>query len=480
MYWSMARGARGPVLEAAETHLYRALEKLEALEARGARRDYHDVILDWTHKRLVVLYQQDGQSLLPWKAYRQSSSGRTAPGLFGSLQARMSRDTRDFFYNSEARTFTGEQLFAESDVRAQRELTSRELWDLARAPLRTQLDARLRFRHNAVGALDVTYEDHHAQAAQIESFYAPTERLADVRVEQLGAGYERVVPLGSLFDVRLAGSYRLIERRGVVEFLPDRNERFGMFKLNPGVSRFFGSDKLTADLVYVKMDITDLPGGVPEQALREKIIRGAKLEYTFYSPLTVPAFPFGTAEPYRAATRGLSLYAGGVQDDETYGLRRVTRHDIYGGSRYDGPGSWAAQAQVTYYRSRTTFVDPNAVIPRETTDVSQGFSSVKSTLLFTHRIVDEETLPGVTPTQLGFGADMMNVVFPIHWEVATTGPKHFENVRGGLEVWLKIFQYGAGGTPLLFTAGYDAQYFYNLGKTMHLMSGAIRLGWGDL
>lgn len=480
MYWSGARGARAPVLEEAETHFYRALDKLEALEKSGKAAEYHAVVREWTEKRLLVLYQQDGQPLLPWKAYEYDGSGRSAIGAFASVRALISKDTRDFFYNSESRTFTGERLFAESDVRAARALTPREIWDLARAPLRTQLDGRLRLRHNFVGALDLLYSRQTAEAAQIESFYNPTSNFVDVGVQQLGAGYERVFPLYPLFDFRLAGSYRRVERRGVMEFLPNRTETFDMVEVKPSFSRFIGSDKLTLDLVYVRMDISDLPGGVPEQAMRDKIIRGGKLEYALYSPVTFPAFPFGSAEPFRSATRGWSFYVGAVQDDETYGLRRVTRRDLYAGTRFDGPDRWAAQLQGTYYQSRTTVIDPNEAEPVERTDTRQNFSSAKASLILQARGIDEQALPGIAPSAAGFSPDMLNFVVPLHFEAATEGPNDYDNFRGGAEVWFKVFQKGIGGTAFLLTAGYDAQYFYNIDKLMHLVSGGVRMGWGDL
>lgn len=480
LYWSMARGARAPVLELAETHLYRALDKLEELRQAGLYRDYHQTVEDWTKKRLLVLYQQDGQPLLPWKAYEQTGAGRLAPGAFASAQLRLSQDTRDFFYNSEMRTFTGEKLFAQSDVRADRPLTDRETWDLARAPLRGQLDTRLRLRHNFIGAVDLLYSAYQSRSGQIESFYMPTTNFVDVNVAHLGAGYERVIPLYPLFDLRLAGNYKRIERSGATEFLPERREQFDSFELKPSFSRFVGSDKITLDLTYVNMNITDLPGGVPEQALREKIIRGGKLEYALYSPLTMPAFPFGSGEPYRAATRGWAFYVGALQDDETYGVRRVVRRDLYAGTRFDSPARWALQLQGTYYQSRTIFVDPNQAAPQERTDTTQNFASARGTAIYQYRLLDPDRTPGIGDSALGFAPDMLNLVIPVHWEAAVEGPTDYENVRGGAELWFKFFQQGIGGTAFLLTVGYDAQYSYNLGKTMHLFNAGLRMGWGDL
>lgn len=479
MYYAEQRGARGPLLEDAETHFYRALEKLEALRKAGRFRAYHRTIEDWTRKKLTVLYQQDGQALLPWKAYPQSSSGAVAPGLSVAAEVLASKDTRDFFFNSEMRVFTGELLFAQSDVRGGRPLTAREKWDLARAPQRLEWATRLRLRHNLVGAIDLEYRDHSAREAQSESFYAPTEKLVDVGVQQLGVSFRRALSLEPLFDLKLLGAVRRIERTGAVEFEPLRRETFDGYEVRPALSRFVGSDKLTLEGVYAYLDVTDLPGGVPEQALREKLVRSGKLTYSFYSPLTFVAYEHGALEPYRTPTRGLDLYVGAAQDDETYGIRRVTRTDYYAGVRLAGPSSWSGQLQGAHAASYTSFVDPNDAAPALRSDPTQSFSSFRTTALLERRLMDPEARPGLEGAS-AVSLEMLNVVVPLHWDRGLTGPRDYENVRGGVELWAKLFGFSTGGTPLLVTVGYDAQYFYNLSKLMHLGHVGLRLGWGEL
>ncbi len=479
MYYAEQRGARGPILERAEDHFYKALEKLEALKKAGRFRAYHQTVEDWTRKKLTVLYQQDGQALLPFKAFEQDESGHMAPGVSVGAEVLASHDTRDFFYNSEQRIFTGELLFAQSDVRAAEPLTARQKWDLARSPNRLEYAARLRLRHNLIGALDAEYRKSTAKESQIESFYNPTQKFVDVSVEQLKGSYERVFSLYPLFDLRLAGNLRRIERTGAMEFEPTRKESFDGYELRPAVSRFIGTDKVTLEGVYAYFDITDLPGGVPEQALREKLIRSAKLTYSFYSPLTFVALDHGSLEPYRTPTRGLHLFAGAAQDDETYGVRRVTRTDYYGGVALGGPEHYSGSLQVGYGASYTAFVDPNDPALALKSDPTQSFSSLRTNALLERRLVDPEARPGLSDAR-ALSLEMLNVVVPLQWEKALSGPADFENVRGGVELWAKVFGFSSGGTPVLVTFGYDAQYFYNMSKVMHLGHVALRLGWGDL
>jgi hypothetical protein len=479
-YWSGARGAQAPVLELAERHYYRALRKLDALRRERRFRDYHSTVEEWVRKRLLVLYQQDGLPLLPWKAYPQDGSGLNAPGLSLAAGFDVAKDTRDFFHNSEMRTFTGEAAFAASDLRAGAALDDVAIYELARAPLRHQLDLRGRARHNAIGALDAIYTRYRAEESQITSFYEPNRNFADVAVDEFGGAYHRVFPLYPLFDLRAQFSYRRVSRTGAIEFLPERRELFDLFEAKPAISRFLGSDKLTLSGVYALLDVTDVKGGVPAERLREKWIRGATLEYALYSPLVLPSLQDGSLRPYRAPIRGWYFYGGFLQDDEVYGLRTVTRRDYYGGTRFEGPANYDFTLQGTYYTSHTAALDVNELSPVLRTDPSQTFSSFRSTVVLQRRLVNPDVTPGLPSSAFGFAPDMLNLVVPVSHEFAVTGPSHYENIRAGAELWWKVFGTGVWGTTVLFTVGYDYQYFYQITKALHMAHASVRVGWGDL
>src|SRR4051794_7043400 len=204
-YYSGFRGAHRPVLELAERHYYRALEKLDGLREKGRFRDYHAVVEEWVQKRLIVLYQEDGQPLLPWKAYPQHPSGLDAPSVSASSQVSVSMDTRDFYFHDEMRSFSQEANFVSSDLRA-RSITPLQIYNIVRAPLRYRIQDRVRLRQNVLGAFDFIHEYSRAPKSQITSFYlnppGDDVPLNDVTVQQLGGGYNRVLPLYPLFDVR--------------------------------------------------------------------------------------------------------------------------------------------------------------------------------------------------------------------------------------------------------------------------------------
>jgi hypothetical protein len=108
------------------------------------------------------------------------------------------------------------------------------------------------------------------------------------------------------------------------------------------------------------------------------------------------------------------------------------------------------------------------------------YGSARLSLIPQVRLVDQEAIPGVPPSFLGFGLDMMNLVFPLHVDRGISGRRDFENVRAGTELWMKLFGTGIGGAAVLVTLGYDFQYFHQIGKSMHLGQAALRLGWGRL
>jgi hypothetical protein len=476
-YYSGFRGAHRPVLELAEAHYYRALEKLESLKRDGLYREYHAVVEEWVRKRLLVLYQEDGQPLLPWKAYPQHSSGLFAPGLSASSQLSVSQDTRDFYWHDEMRSFTQEANFVSSDLRA-RTITPLQAFNIARAPIRYRIQDRVRLRQTFLGAFDFIHEYSRANEAQITSYYLspPGDNLPlnDVTVHQLGGGYNRVFPLYPLFDLRIEGSIQRVQRRGAVEFLPDREEDFNLYELKPSLSHFLGPDKVTIDGTYVLLDLADAIGGVTDERQRKEIVRAVRIEYALYRPFV---YPF---EDTRTATRGFYLYGGAVQDDKVYGLRTVTTRDIFAAFRYEGAGPLDLTVQGTYLTARTTFVDPTQVHPTEVTDPAQTSANLRTNAVVQIRVINPDAIPGIPTSTLGFVPDMLNVVIPISHDLGLTGRKDYENIRGGIELWFKVFGTGIGGTAVLMTAGYDCQYFYRIHKTLNMAHAALRIGWGDL
>jgi hypothetical protein len=531
-YWTMHRGARRQVTEPGEQHYYAALRKLAAIKKAGRWKDYHTVVEDWVRHDLTVLYQMDGLPLLPFKAYPQNSSGLNAPGVTIGSQLRFARDTRDFFFNNEYRQFTGEMVFANSPIRqggtpagfGGGPLDARQQWDLARAPLRFQLENKLRIRQNAIGTIDLlhaylrqgSFGLSNIDGSQVWSFYNPNNSCAnnrvcaplfpsftDIQVQQVGLGYERVIPLYPLFDLRLAGTVQRVWRDGIVEFHPwnaaverpdgsifdpNRRETLNLYEFKPSISRFLGADKLTINGVWAVLDnpqgTFDAPPGLStgggDEQLRRKVIRAINFEYGMYHPLVLPTFEFGRLSTYRTPTRGLYIFGGVADDAERWGSHEVQGTDYYLGTRFEGPHWTDFTLQGIWEQTNTIVGETDGRGNFVSSFPGQLFSSFRSVFVLQYRVRSYDTFPGMPPSHAGFGSDMLNLVFPFFWDKSTGGPSTYENVRGGAQLWTKLIGEGIGGTTFLVTLGADYQYFYNLHKGIPIGQIAIRMGWGDL
>lgn len=516
-YWTMHRGARRQVVEPGEQHYYAALRKLAAIKKAGRWKEYHTVVEDWVRHDLTVLYQMDGQPIAPWKAYPQTSSGLNAPGITIGSQLRFAKDTRDFFFNNEYRQFTGEMVFANTGIRqggtppgfGGGPLDARQQWDLVRAPLRLQVENKLRIRQNLLGTFDFLHAYLRQWNSQVWSFYNPTNScdknrvcdpnlpaFTDIQVQQIGLGYERVIPLYPVFDLRLAGTVQRVWRDGIVEFHPwnvaeyradgsvfdpNRRETLNLYEFKPSISRFLGVDKLTINGVWAVLDI---PGGTFDaplnEQLRRKVIRAVNFEYGLYRPLVLPTLEYGRLSTYRTPTRGLYFFGGLADDGELWGSHEVQGTDYYLGTRFEGPHWTDFTLQGIYERTNTIVGPTDGRGGPITSYPGQAFSSFRSVFVLQYRVRSYDTFPGMPPSHGGFGSDMLNLVFPVFWDLSTSGPNTYENVRAGGQIWTKLIGEGIGGTTFLITAGVDYQYFYRIQKGLVMGQLAIRMGWGDL
>jgi hypothetical protein len=516
-YWTGHRGVRRPVAEPAEVHYYAALRKLEAIKKAGRWKEYHTIVEDWVRHDLTVLYQMDGLPILPFKAYPQHSNGLWAPGITLGSQLRIAKDSRDFFFNNEYRQFTGEMQFANSNLRQGGtpfgELDARQKWDLVRAPLRLQVENKVRIRQNPIGTIDLLHAYLVQYGSQVYNFYNPTNScrfvggvaepcspslpsFSDIQVQQVGVGYERVFPLYPLFDLRLAGTVQRVWRDGIVEFHPwnvliiqpdgtpynpNRRETLNLYEFKPSISRFLGADKLVINGVWAMLDIpAGTPDAPPLEQMRRKVIRAVNFEYGLYQPLVLPTFEFGRLSTYRTPTRGLYIFGGVMEDGELWGTHQVTGRDYYGGLRFEGPHWTDWTLQETYETTNTTYGETDGFGGVVYSAPGQAFSSARTTFVLQYRVRSADTFPGMPPSHGGFGSDMFHLVFPFFWDKTVTGPNDYENVRGGAQIWTKLIGEGIGGTTFLITAGVDYQYFYRIQKGLVMGQLAIRMGWGDL
>jgi hypothetical protein len=508
-YYSGFRGARGVIVENAEDHFYKALELLDRKRAQGKFRPYHQVVEDWTHKQLMYSYQEDGVHFLPWaKAFPQHGyTGHDVPSVALSAQFHVSRDTRDFYRNNEARLFTGEMMFAATSYRGFT-IDDGQAYTLARTPLRYRTDGRLRVRYNWLGAFDFSAAYEKCQGdCQVNSYYlvpgstAPEiadradGRFTPVNLREAGIGYERVFPLFPVMDFKLKGGVKYIDRQGVIEFQEFWHEKFFGYEVRPSFSRFIGPDKIDLDLIYVYLNITDVPFGVKSEALRDMYIRAASLEYAIYRPFTLPEFRHGSLGIYRAPTRGWYWTLGGADEQVPYGTKTVVRRDAYLATRFEGAGNWDMQLQGTYGTSDIPALDLNAGIVGEQRGAPTSSKHFRASGYLQYRIINPDAYPGISNRVVDL--DMMHLVTPVSWDKGLAGScvkpdsfawltkyttaaecyKMYDNVRVGAELWTKFWGTGFGGPAFLSTIGYDYQYFYTIKKAIHNVHLNMRMGW---
>jgi hypothetical protein len=485
-YYSGFRGARGPIVESAEDHFYRALEKVAAKRKAGKFREYHAVVEEWTRKQLLVSYQEDGLHL----------GGKNSVSL--SDQFSLSKDTRDFFRNNEMRLFTGELMFADSQLRGLG-INKTQIYAIARAPLRYRDEARLRLRLNAIGAFDFSAAYEKCLKCQVLSYYvvppATGGKFTDVNLRELGGSYERVFPIYPLFDFKLKGGVKYIDRQGVIEFQEYEHEKFLLYEGRTSFSHFVGPDKVMLDLTYVYMNVSDVGYGVPSEAQRSKFIRAANLEYAIYRPFVLPELRSGTLGMHRTPTRGWYWNGGVADDDDVYGIKTVRRHDFYLASRFEGAGNWDYSLQGTYSTSKITALDPDSGKVGDDQVSPLKSASFRTTAIIQRRIINPDAIPGINGKVVD--VDMINLVIPISWDKGLSGSacydasgvfdatytsaancyKTYENIRVGAEIWAKFFGVGHAGPAILTTVGYDYQYFYQIKKAVNAVHLNVRMGW---
>jgi hypothetical protein len=479
-YYGGARGAKGPVSDLAEKHYYRALAKLNDLRAAGRYREFHAIVEEYVQKGLLTLHQQDGMPLNPWRAYPERPSGRYIPEVAIATQDTVSADTRDGPGGNEAGGFAAEAgLFVLRSPDRKTQPGPAELYEIVRKPLRIKSENQLRLRLPYFGAIDATYSLVKAKDAMITQFNLPAVRN-DIDVREVGAAYERTIPLYPLFDLNVRGGIRRVHRVGVVEYLPNCAQDFNVYEAKPSLSRFLSSDKLTLNGTYVFMDIQPIDNCTPTPSplnVRGRRIAAANVEYAIYSPLVLPQLSLASLRGYRTPTRGLYLSAGYVNDNEVFGDHRAINETYYGGIRLEGPGVFDIGVTESMYVASGTTTDLGG---GETPNYDISGRSLRSSLSVGVRIINPDETPGIPGSFAGFAAHSLNLVFPASFDKVLAGRNDFENFRVGTQLWWQMFGTGFGGPAFLVTAGYDYQYFYRIPKHMHNVSVTFRIGWRDL
>ena len=467
-YYRTVRGPRAALIEQAERHYQAALGGVQAHAASPGASD--DAIAEGAIRGLMLTFQQDGLVLLP----RPPSRGRGTspwPSIAVMVGGRVAFDTNDTPVElsspaqvDDARRFTSEAMFAASTFRKAQPLRRDELQAIARAPLRAELVARGRLRSWPLGAIDIWYHQSQVYGGEITSYQLPMS-VNDIAVSELGAGLSRALDLSPAFDLLIAGDYRRVHRVGVIESAPDEAQDFNAFTLRPTIARFLGPDKVSLSAAYTVMAIPDLLRGVIAERARGRVITSLDVDYVM-NRLVLP--------PRRLPA--VHVFAGTAQDDETFGIRTVRRRDAYVGVGVPGFHRWDVTVQASVF-SGLVDVQPQDATQIAGEDPQQSNAQYRTTVGLLHRLIDEDARPGLPREVHGVRLPLLSAVITVRHDVALRGLAAYENLRGGFELRTRAFVSGLRDAAVGLSVGYGNQYFYNIGKDLHVVHFEMRMGW---
>jgi hypothetical protein len=317
-----------------------------------------------------------------------------------------------------------------------------------------------------IGVLDASYRRAELIDSQITDFAEPTARN-DVTIEELGFHARRSFDLYPLFDATLDAGYAFQKRTGLVEGNPELEEDVGILSLSGVLARSVGPDKLTLGGGYVHFAIPSSPGGGPTSE-RDRVMRIGFVDYAVYRPVLVPQIQKGTFQSERKTTRGIHAFVSGLLDDEKFGRTIVRKQNLGGGAALKG---WLDYSLVLTGTYTSTATEENGM-----DDPDQANSQFRTGLAVARRLIDEEANPSLPNGP--FSA--MTLVASARHDLALEGPGDFESVRGGLELWTKLFSRGLRGTSFLVNVGASYQYFYELDRGLLSARVEARVGWPGL
>ena len=403
MYWAGMRGARRPLLERAERHFYAASRKLERLRARRATLAFHDTVDDWLHKQLLVLYQQDGAQLLPWKAYHQDGGGLWAPGLaFSHPAAGRPGHARLLLQQRDAPVHRRGRLRRQRPARRPR-LRRRATPGTSPAPpgasrpptacacattcwARWTPSTSTRSRRTARSATS-TIPTRPTPTSPCSSWaWATSARSRCTRCSTCG----------------WPGGFRQGRRQGVVEFEPQAIEHFRQYEAQPQLLALHrrqhpdpGPQLRAAGFPAAagrRRRRSPAPPGHPGGAAGVRAVRpaGAAVAGGRASSAGSAAPPgAGTSTPAPSTIAS----AGGCTP--------WSAQELYAGTRFAGAGRFDSTLQGTYYRSNTEKLNPNLDPPGLFSEPGLDFASGRASLITQLRLIDQEAIPGVPPVVAG-------------------------------------------------------------------------------
>jgi len=367
---------------------------------------------------------------------------------------RYAESTTDFDEVDDARNFTSEALFSESPLRLNRPLTNEELTRIVRTKVEFETFNNLRFRPEPPFAIDFSYKYRTIDDAQITNFFEPN-KFNDVKVSEYG------IALQGCFDVKpygflMRGTYKKVDREGIIEFLPDSDEDINQYEVNTLVSRTFSGETAALCATYMFQDIQL---NIPNPFKRDREIVALFFTYgkqdiqDYGIGLEKEARPISTIETIFERgfdTRGLKFLSGVLFDIETFGDVDVKKNDYFAGTSlcawYDTQNCWIAPFDIT--------IESDVFTSEVEGDHSQDNAQYRTNLTLYYQIAKSES-------------NSLVLLVPCRYDIAIDGPDYFENWKAGIELRFLLIS-ERPRSKWYMSLHYDRQRFFNVDKNLNL------------
>jgi len=363
---------------------------------------------------------------------------------------RYAQSTTNFDKVDDIRSFTSEALFLQSKFRLNRPLTQEELAKIIRTKEQIETFNNLRIHLNPLLAIDISYKYRNIQDAQITNFFEPN-KFNNVKVNEYGVAIQASTDIKQ-YGFLVRGSYKRINKKGGIEFFPDRDEDINQYEFNALVARTLGEEKLCLYATYVFQDIQL---NISNPYNRDRDIYAFFLSYGKQDQDKVVSLenkirPTSAVENIferRFDRRGLRFFSGLVFDIETFGDVNVKKNDYFIGT-----------SLCAWINDKNCLIAPFDI-------------SIESDI-FTSEI-DEDSFQDNAQYRTNLTVyyqinKPFTLLIPVKYDIAIDGPDDFENWKVGIELrysnvkWLNARYY--------VSIRYDYQSFFHLNRNLNLFN----------
>lgn len=359
------------------------------------------------------------------------------PSLFSITTInRYAKSTTDFDEGADIRNFTSEALFSQS--RLSRSLTNEELKGIIRLKSQFESFNNMRLRLDVPFIIDLSYKYRDIANGQITNFSNPNI-FNDVKVSEYGLALQTSSNT-SEYGYLLRGSYKRVNQKGVIEYLPTSSEDIDQYEVNTLVSKNFGIDTASLYVTYVvQKNLLNIPNPYDKNGtIFAFLVTYGNQKSVKKSENQRPISAIENLFDRRFDVRGLKLFSGIVSSTQTYGNVDIKKNDYFIGTSLNG---W-----------------------RDIKD-SQLFDISIESDIFTSDVEDD---PSQRNSQYRTGITVyrnigktLSVMIPLKYSGAINGSNDFENWTAGAEL-RKDFSDSASYVSLC----YEYERFFKLDKDL--------------